>query len=293
MPETIHPFDPADAAAIDELRAQLARGPKMRIVPATRAKFDEMAGRTPVPGGVICEPGEVAGIAGWWVRPTDARGDAALLYLHGGGWVIGSAKPYRGLAGQLAVRAGVAAFVADYALAPERPFPAAFDDTCAVFDALRDSFRRVALAGDSAGGNLALVALLARRDAAAGALALSPNVDLTQTSSSRDAQDPMLSADVVAEGARQYLAGADARAPRASPSFGDLHRLPPIWLCAGEDEVLLDPLRAFAAAVDAAGSRAELHVWQRMHHVFPSRIQLAASRAALDLAGAALRAMLR
>ncbi|HET9627412.1 MAG TPA: alpha/beta hydrolase fold domain-containing protein [Kofleriaceae bacterium] len=293
MPETLHPFDPEDAAAIDELRAQLARGPKMRIAPAARAKFDEMSGRTPVPDGVACERGELAGVAGWWVRPGDARGDAALLYLHGGGWVIGSATPYRGLAGQLAVRAGAAAFVAEYALAPERPFPAAFDDACAVFDALHARFRRVALVGDSAGGNLALAGLLARRAAAAGALALSPNVDLTQTSSPRDAQDPMLSAEVVAEGARQYLAGHDARDPRASPSHGDLRQLPPIWLCAGEDEVLLDPLRAFVAAVDAAGSRAELHTWRGMHHVFPSRIQLAASRAALALAGAALRAMLR
>src|SRR6185369_8863843 len=100
---------------------------------------------------------EVGGVQGWWCRPAHADERAVLLYLHGGGYVIGSAAAYRNFVGHIARRAGAAAFVADYALAPERPYPAAMDDLRAIHEGLlARGYERIALCGDSAGGGLAL-----------------------------------------------------------------------------------------------------------------------------------------
>ena len=125
------------------------------IGPSAREPFDQLMDQTPAAGCVTYEEAEVGGLHGWWCRPDDAGGEAAILYLHGGAYVVGSARAYQHFVGQVAARAKVAAF-----LAPEHPFPAAADETLAAYRGLvKKGFAKIALAGDSAGGGLALVLL--------------------------------------------------------------------------------------------------------------------------------------
>ena len=258
-----------------------------------------MIARTASPEDLVFEAGEVGGVAGWWSRPPGADPAAAVLYLHGGAFVLGSAMAYRGFAGQIASRAKAATFVADYALAPERPFPAAFDDAQAAYEGLVGlSVERIALCGDSAGGGLALALLLATARSsrpAAGAAVVSPWIDLSLSGASmktRSAADPLLSRDALAKAATLYLVGTDPHDPRASALDGRFAGLPSVRIHVGDAEVLLDDALRFAELADAAGGLCEVHVWDGMVHVFPSNLLLHAARTALDDVGAFLRTTL-
>jgi len=292
-----HELHLADRAAMLAMRAALAEGAKPALRPESRPGFDEMIARTPAPDGVLFEAGDIGGVGGWWCRPRNAHERAATLYLHGGAYVLGSAAAYRHFAGQLAIRAGVATFVADYALAPERPFPAARGDARAAFDALPAlGVDRIALCGDSAGGGLALSLLLetARTPRPPlGAVALSPWIDLSlsgDTMTTRADADPLLSREALSEAARLYLDGVDPHDPRASALRGDFAGLPPVRLHVGDAEVLLDDALRFGALADAAGSICDVHVWEDMVHVFPSNLaMLRAAGEALDDAGTFLK----
>ncbi len=246
----------------------------------------------PDPRGVRFRADTIGGVAGEW---AEAGGDRPLLYLHGGGFVGCSPKTHRSLTGGFA-RRGFRVFAPDYRLAPKHPFPAAFDDALAAW---RGFAARVgapaAIAGDSAGGNLAaaltvMVKNEARRPAAA--VLFSPATDMTGGGESwvenRD-RDAMFTVEL-ANLRDFYLAGADPRDPRASPLFGDLSGLPPVLLHVGESELLRDDSVRFAEAARAAGSRAELkvwngapHVWQFMHGFVPE------ARRSIDEAAAFLR----
>ena len=294
-----HDEHPLDRAAMLALRAMIALRPAMEFGPEARAGFDAMMEKTPAADGVAYEATTVGGVPGWWCRPAAAIDRAALLYLHGGAYVVGSASSYRGLASQLAVRARADVFVPDYALAPERTFPAAFDDAMAVYRGLAGmGRRRLAVTGDSAGGGLALALLSAlAKDSAVpspvAAVVLSPWADLTLSGESMETRahaDPLLSRERLRAPRDLYLAGHDGRDPRASPIFGPLADLPPVLVHVGEDEVLLDDARRYAAEVARAGGVAELHVWAGMVHVFLANFALLeAARDALDLSGAFLR----
>ena len=133
-----HPIDPRDRVTMAELRSMVI-GTKGSVT-------------GPSADGVTYEKADVAGAGGWWCRPDDAA-PAAILYLHGGAYVVGSVRAYQHFVGQVAARAKVAAFVPEYGLAPKRPFPAAVDDAQASFEGLvEQGFGKIALAGDSAGG---------------------------------------------------------------------------------------------------------------------------------------------
>jgi monoterpene epsilon-lactone hydrolase len=179
------------------------------------------------------EPASAGGIKGEWVRARGARTDAALFYLHGGGYAIGSPKSHRHMTGALSVESGLSLFVADYGLAPEHPFPAAVDDAVAAYKGLLDSGllpARLAIAGDSAGGGLTIAALVAARDKGlptpACAVAISPWCDLSQggeTYRARAKRDPIVNKEGLDAMAAAYLAGADPRRhwPRRSlPNCG-------------------------------------------------------------------------
>ncbi|MFC6487279.1 alpha/beta hydrolase [Nitratireductor sp. GCM10026969] len=125
-----------DRVVMAAMRAALAVSPAPEPKPESRAAYDKLMAQGPTAASVEMSPGEVDGIPGWWCRPANAAPRQAILYLHGGGYVVGSAAAYRGLGSQIAERTGVATFVADYALAPERPFPAAYDDARRALDAL-------------------------------------------------------------------------------------------------------------------------------------------------------------
>jgi acetyl esterase/lipase len=206
------------------------------------------------------------------------------LYLHGGGYCIGSPRSHRHLAAALAVAMHAIAIVPDYRLAPEHPFPAALDDAVSVYRGLvaeGAAPSRIVVAGDSAGGGLTVATLVALRDAAvalpAAAACLSPWTDLTCTAASyetKQAADPIVRRAGVGEMARAYLAGQDAKTPLASPLFADLHGLPPLLVQVGSDEVLLDDAVQLAERAKAAGVPATLEVWEDMIHVWPWFITL-------------------
>lgn len=296
-----HPAHLDDRAAMRALRAAIAAHPTADLGPEGRAAFDELIGRTPPAEGVTHAAGTLGGVSGWWCRPANHRAGTAILYLHGGAYGLGSARAYRNFAGQIAARAQVAAFVADYALAPERPFPAAVEDAEAAYRALADSgMARIGIVGDSAGGGLALVTAARMSSATraggvrpAAVVAMSPWTDLALTGQSyatRAQHDPLLTREALDHARRRYLVEADVKDERASPLYGDVADLPPVLLHVGEDEILLDDARRFAQRLKHAGSLGELHVWQDMVHVFPANVALLhAARAALDNIGEFLR----
>ena len=296
-----HPEHLLDRAAMLAIRAVLAIQPAPDLGPTGRPTFDALMEKTPRAEGVNDEAATIGGVPGWWCRPAVAD-DAAILYLHGGAYSVGSANAYRRFAGQVAARAGTPVFVVDYRLAPEHPFPAAVEDAEAAYRGLAEAgASRIAIVGDSAGGGLALVTSERMTRASgdgqvprpAATVAMSPWTDLTQSGdsiTSRAKHDPVLDVALLDGAARRYLGSHDPSDPRASPLNGDLAGLPPVLLHVGDDEILLDDARRYAARMRAAGSSAELHVWKGMVHVFPANLALLhAAREALDDVGAFLR----
>ena len=209
-----------------------------------------------------------------------------ILYLHGGAYILGSAKAYRNFAGQIANHAGVAAFVLDYRLAPEHIFPAAIDDSIAAFQGLSQDSASVAVVGDSAGGGLALALAESKLTKRPGAVVvLSPMTDLAltgETITSNAKADFILNKFALAAAAGQYLGPNDVRNPRASPLYGNLTELPPISIHIGADEILLDDSRRFA---ERAGGDIILHIWEGMQHVFSQSVGVlvAAEEALVDM----------
>lgn len=212
-------------------------------------------------------------------QPPTAAAGHAVLYLHGGGYGIGSLDTHRGLCSALAARSGMAVVSVDYRLAPESPFPAAYDDALAAYTDIADSDlarHRLAVAGDSAGGGLALATMLGAarqglRQADCGVL-ISPMTDLTTSGISyqtREAVDPIVSPQIARRYAAAYLAGADPRDHRASPLFADLTGLPPVHIQVGSDEVLLDDSLVLARRLRETGSPVDLDVWPHGAHVLP------------------------
>jgi acetyl esterase/lipase len=232
----------------------------------------------PAPQDVSYTQDCLGGILGEWVRAPETPGDApVLLYLHGGGYFACSPRTHRPLTAFFA-RAGFAVFAPDYRLAPEHPFPAAIEDAVSVWRALVASGQapsRMVVAGDSAGGGLALSMMLTLRDAGealpAAAALFSPWTDLAGTGASIQEnadKDAMFWADGILEGASFYLADTDAKNPLASPVYANLHGLPPLLLHVGARELLRDDSTRVAEAARRAGVRVELRVWDVVPHVW-------------------------
>lgn len=296
MTTTYHDEFLRDRAAMLALRGLLALQPSLVFGPEARPGFDELMARTPPADGVETTPAIVGGVAGWWCRPGDVTTDGVILYHHGGAYVLGSAAAYRNFVGQIASRAGMAAFVADYALAPEHPFPAAFDDAMAVYRGLlAEGHRRIVLGGDSAGGGLtlALLAAIAADDGLSckplAAVVVSPWIDLSLSGDSIESRakaDPLLNRDQLVQAAALYLRDADPGDPRASALAARRTGLPPVQIHVGEDEILLDDAVRYTAAVEASGGSVDLHIWRGMIHVFAANVSvLSAAGDALDLVG--------
>jgi monoterpene epsilon-lactone hydrolase len=289
-----HPLTAQDRSAMAAFRtiAEPNKG-KLRGT-AARAPFDALMSSIIAPQGVKFREDRIGEIPGWCCEPTAALPDAAILHLHGGWFNVGSAAAYRHLVGHIARSAGTTAFIPDYRLAPEYPFPAAIDDARASLRGLAErGIHRIALTGDSAGGNLALslLSVVAAEPATAvvGAVVLSPITDLALTGSSwqsRADADPYFVREQ-AEGLLQaYLNGHDPKDPVASPLYGNFVGLPPIRVQAGDDEVLLDDSLRFVERAVAAGTDARLDVWEGMPHGFVGRIgQTQAADSALSAIG--------
>ena len=284
----IHPLDREDASKIIPMKAaaRAQKGAPWRI--EARKFYDMLMEGVSPRDDVTFESATVGGVPGMWVQPASTRSDEAILHVHGGWFNAGSATAYRHLVGHIAARAGTRAFVPDYRLAPEHPFPAAVDDVLATYRGMDNSgIRRIAITGDSAGGNLALV--LASRVAAVGVAAFSPVTDLTlsgATYETRADADPYFTKQQVAELVHNYLGSADANDPLASPLQGRFSGLPPIRIHVGDDEVLLDDSRRYVERAIAGGVDARLDVWMGMPHGFVASIgKLKASALALDAIG--------
>jgi acetyl esterase/lipase len=245
-------------------------------------------------------------VNGEWIEPIAADHKAwqrCILYLHGGGYILLSPMTHRPITTRLAAWSEARLFALDYRLAPEHPFPAAVDDALAAYHALLGQGikpDRIVVAGDSAGGGLALALLLALRDAGeplpAGAVLFSPWTDLAATGRSivENAQsDAFLTGTLIAPVARYYLGDAPATNPLASPFYGDLTGLPPLLFQVSDSEVLLDDSRRVVDNAKRAGVDVTLRIWHGLPHVWQyfARI-LPEGKRALDEAAMFIRARL-
>jgi epsilon-lactone hydrolase len=238
-----------------------------------------------------------------WVTPPGAASGCVLLYLHGGGFRVGSCASHLELMAALGAAAGCRVLGLDYRLAPEHAFPASQEDTLAAWQwlvAQGCAPQRLAVAGDSAGGGLVLSLLLALRDRGqpmpAAAVTMSAWTDLSaggESYTGRAAADPLHQRAMLIGMAQAVLGGADAQDPRASPLHADLHGLPRLLMQVGEDEVVLSDTTDFAAKARAAGVEVEVEVWPGMFHVFQQFPgELASARQARASIGAFLRRQL-
>jgi acetyl esterase/lipase len=294
----IHPLDPEDAKVTAALRAMVSASKGARPGSETRAQYDALMESVAPRGDVTFAADTLGGVPGLWVHPAGWRPGEAILHLHGGWFNFGSAKAYRHLVGQIAARAGARAFIPDYRLAPEHPFPAATDDVRACYQGLAErDVHRIALTGDSAGGNLALGLASSGKATLVGVAVMSPVTDLTLSGASYETRadaDPLFTRPQVAELVHSYLGSADARQPLASPLDGRYAGMPSIRIHVGDDEVLLDDSLRYVERAVAAGVDARADVWMGMPHGFPASVgRLKAAAQALDAIGAFLTERLR
>ena len=256
----------------------------------TRRKVDRMIGLTdPMPRGWQAKP---AGMAGggtlYRIEPTQKTQPIKALYFHGGGYSVGGLKTHGAFCARLARALCGAVMFVDYRLAPEHAFPAAFDDCCAAFAAVAAECPDLLLAGDSAGGGLAL-AVTQYGHSTLGLvpkklLLLSPWLDMTLSGNSmsmNETTDSMLSAKILTRMRAAYLAGQDMRDPRASPILGELRELPPTLILASTTEVLRADSRRLKTEVDWLHGKAELIEYAGMPHIFPTLNALPASKRAI------------
>ena len=232
----------------------------------------------PVSDKVTVAAARIAEIPCEWITAPDASEEGVLLYLHGGGYVIGSPNSHRHFVAKLSEETGLQCLLVDYRLAPEFPFPAAVEDALSVYASLLThgyEAEQILVGGDSAGGGLLLAMMLAAKDAKlplpAAGICLSPWTDLTGSAKSLETNaevDPTVSKAGLEFFANQYLCGEDPKNVLASPMFGDLSGLPPLLIQVGSIETLLDDAKTLTERAKQAGVVADLEVWDDMIHVW-------------------------
>ena len=252
--------------------------PENATVAERRQGFDLLAAKLPMASDITCEKVDAAGVPAAWVVAPGAERERVLLYLHGGGYVIGSINTHRDLAGRLSRAAVARVLLIDYRLAPEHPYPAAVDDATTAYRWLLRNGATPAhtvIAGDSAGGGLTVAALVALRDAAeplpAAGVCLSPWVDLEgigESMTTKAGVDPIVQRPGLLWFAHLYLGGGNPRTPLAAPLYADLHDLPPLCIQVGQAETLLDNATRLADRAKAAGVDVTLEAWEEMIHVW-------------------------
>jgi acetyl esterase/lipase len=243
-----------------------------------RAGMEKVAER--VAPDVNCQPVDAGGVKAEWIVPPNAATDRVILYLHGGGYVMGSINTHRAMVARVARASQARALALDYRLAPENPFPAAVDDATAAYRwLLAQGYQasKIAISGDSAGGGLVLATIIALRDAKvalpACAVPISPWTDMEGTGESMKtnaSKDPMVSGSNggLFNMAKAYVGNADPKNPLASPLHADYRGLPPMLIQVGATETLLDDSTRVAEKAKAAGVPVDLEVWEDMIHVW-------------------------
>lgn len=271
-----------------------------RSLEELRADFVPADAIHPIPDDVRVTPTTAGDAPGYWLDAPDVDRVRVLLFLHGGGFQLGSLTSDGELAARIGRAAGMRVLFLDYRLAPEHPFPAALDDVRAAWTwlcaAQQLDPRASAVAGDSAGGGLAVSLLVATRDARAplpaAAVLLSPTVDLTCSGASmtdRVGQDPISTPELLKRLASDYLAGADPRTPLASPLFAPLSGLPPLLIQVGTADLLLSDAQRLSSAASRAGVPVTLEIGDGLPHVYQLDAGTPEARAATERIGRFLR----
>jgi epsilon-lactone hydrolase len=251
-------------------------------IPLLRKSLGVIRKQIQFPKGIQWEQVIADGIQSEWIIPPNARQDSVLLFLHGGGGVLGLENFDRLLAGYITLTCGIRALLPHYRLAPEYPFPAGLDDCVAAYRWLLSQgylSQRIVVAGDSMGGMLTITLLLALRLAdqplPAAAVCISSNTDpLVQgkTMQSNAFKDASLTPKFARTLMRLYVSGHDLNDPLLAPLHADLSGLPPILIQAGADEILLDDSVRFSDRAKAAGINVILEVWPHMWHVWHTAV---------------------
>lgn len=272
---------PEALAAIEMFRSQQVPDPDAPAL--SYAEQREQSGQmissmAPMPADAKTEKLTVAGVPALWVEVLESDPQRAVLYLHGGGYVVGSILSHQELAARIARAAKARVLVLDYRLAPEHPYPAAVEDAVGAYRLLLETGlepSRVAIAGDSAGGGLTVAALVSLRDQGlplpGAAVALSPWTDLTlsgETITSKVKEEPVLTLDSLRLWAKLYTADADPADPLISPVNADLAGLPPLLIQVGTSEVLLSDAERLAERVRAAGGTVEYQPEDGLFHCY-------------------------
>jgi len=261
---------------IDELLPIIRSfGLDLPTIPEVRAAFAKAAAEVPLPEGLAFSRDALAGMNALLVRPEASQPERRILYFHGGGYVFGGIEAQKGMACRLALSCGLEIVQPEYRLAPENPCPAAVEDAVAAYKALTGQGRPIAaLAGDSAGGGLALLAAIALRDQGfdpPAIVAFSPWVDIGLSGARYKAgrHDAVLPRSLLEMSQKAWLGDKAGDDPQASPLFAELSNLPPIMIHVGGDEVLLDDSTRLAARLAEADVEISLTVRPGMIHVYP------------------------
>ena len=286
---------------IEAIRTLLSSKPRPVGWPERRKRLDDVGSVWPVADDVKITRVDVNGVPGEWSIVPGSDSSRVLMFFHGGGYCSGSIVSHRRLVTEAGRAAGVRTLAIAYRLAPEHPFPAAYEDVLTAWRFLRNqniAAAHIAVGGDSAGAGLTLALIGRLRDAQEElpgcAWLISPWTDLTMsgsTLSSKAAVDPLIHKQYLIELADAYLpAGMDRKDPRVSPLYADLNGFPPVLIQVGSAETLLDDATRFAAVAGAADVRVTLEIWPQMIHAWPLwNARLEPGRRALASAGAFIR----
>jgi len=289
---------------IEAVRALLSSKTRPVGWPARRQRLDDIGSVWPVADDVKLVAVDISGVPGEYSIVPGSDPSRVLIFFHGGGYCAGSILSHRRMVTEAGRAAGMRTLAIAYRLAPENPFPVAYDDVLKAWRFLRNQgipAARIAIGGDSAGAGLAVALINQLRDAheelPACAWLVSPWTDLTMSGStlaSKDAVDPLIRKDYLNELADAYLpAGIDRKDPRVSPLYADLRCFPPTLIQVGSAETLLDDATRFAAVAGAAAVPVTLEIWPYMIHAWHLwNAHLEPGRRALVSAGAFIRGYL-
>ena len=247
-----------------------------KTIEGSREQYEKFVSQFPVDADMTVERVNAGGVAGEWVSVPGASKDRVVVWLHGGGYVIGSTRTHRELSGRLSRATGARVLCLDYRLSPENPFPAPVEDAMMAYRWLLSNGtepKKIMFGGESAGGGLTVSALVALRYVGeplpAGGVCMSSWADLAHTGNSIKANaavDPSLTLAGLNAFAQSYLGDRDRRAPLASPLYADLRELPPLLVMVGSVEIILDDSIRLVERAKAAGVDATLEVWEDMPH---------------------------
>jgi acetyl esterase/lipase len=265
--------------AIQIARTGVEKAQALGTIEGFRIAYEELASNFPLAADIMTERVGAGGVPAEWIAAPGVADDRVLLFLHGGGYIMGSMRTHREVISRLSRATGMRALGLEYRLAPENPFPAAVEDTIAayrwlVFTGIAP--QKIVIGGDSCGGGQTVATLVALRylgePLPAAGVCISAWTDLTQTAESfttKAAVDPFVQRELLEFMANTYLGGRDRRTPLASPLYADLQGLPPLLLQVGSAETLLDDSTRLADRAKAAGVEATLEVWDDMIHIWP------------------------